>query len=109
MARAKNTNIIIQSGTSINSNDGWIYGIDANEQSFKSVFHVYLIAMKNVSNIGGLFEITDTVTILDLKMNASDRSAVINELIDRAGRALQSLLGAIERGDRVWDAADHDV
>ena len=29
---AKNTNIIIQDGTSINSNDGWIYGIDANEQ-----------------------------------------------------------------------------
>ena len=105
---AKNTNIIIQAGTSINSNDGWIYGIDANEQQFKWVFHVYLIAMKNVSNTYGSFDITDTVTVLDLKMSSSDRSVVINELINRACSALQSLLEAIERGDKVWDAADHE-
>ncbi len=104
----KNTNIIIQNGTSINSNDGWIYGIDANDSYFKSVFHVYLTAMKKVIHTDGSFDITDKVIILDLKMNANDCSSVINELIDKVCSALQSLLAAIERGDRVWDAADHD-
>ena len=105
---AKNTNIIIQNGTSINSNDGWIYGIDANEQNFKSVFHVYLTAMKKVIHTDGSFDITDKVIILDLKMNANDCSSVINELIDKVCSALQSLLAAIERGDRVWDAATYE-
>ena len=105
---AKITQIITQYGSAINSQDGWIYGIDA-EHVFKTAHHVYLIAMKKMVHKDGSFDITDKIIILDLKMYAGKRSLVINKLIDKACNVLQSLLEAIERGDRVWDAVDHDL
>ncbi len=105
---AKITQIITQCRSAINSQDGWIYGIDA-EHVFKTAHHVYLIAMKKVAHKDGSFDITDKITILDLKTYAYNRSSVINELINKACNVLQSLLEAIERGDRVWDAANHDL
>lgn len=105
---AKITQIITEDGNAINSNDGWIYGIDT-EHVFKTAHHLYLIAMKKVVYKDGSFEITDKTTILDLQMNAYNRSTVINELIDKGCSVLQSLLEAIERGDRVWDVTNCDL
>lgn len=97
------TIIITQSGVGLNSRDNWTYSINLDWIRYKTVidgFDVNITAKKSKSE--------NEITILSYNRERGTVNSGIGNL-NKAYTMLQSLLNAIENGDKVWDAREQET
>ena len=111
-----NTVVITQSGEALNPRDDWFYSINLNWIRYKTVvdgFDVDITARKRkvVTHqsetekgvFHSPFESINEITILRYNRERGTANGDIR-ILNKAYTTLQSLLNAIENGDKVWDA-----
>ena len=101
------TIIISKGGKTIDSREGWWFGININRITYKTVedrFDIEVFARKKSVNTDGSIDTTDEVVIV--RYNRSPNIPTRIARLDEAYNVLQSILNAIDTGQNVWDARD---